>query len=358
MNNLYAVIFAGGLGSRLWPISRKRSPKQITPFLNNQTMLQRTYELVQQIVPATNILVCTNADYKAACLQQIPELKEQQLIVEPMRRNTCAAVGLAATVLNKLDPQAKMINVWSDHYIKNKNEYKEKMLLAVKSLDKYPDYLINVVIKPEYPAIGYGYLEAGELLDDGMYEARRFVEKPDLETAQQYLQAGNFYWNAAMFAWNVKTLLNLYQQYMPEMYQELMKIQTAWNTDEQEQILNEVFPQLESISVDYAIFEKAPKIALIPADLGWRDIGSWNSIYEILTTEGDNIVKRGNVETVDTEDALIFNENPDKLVTVVGMEDIVIVDTKDSLLVVKKSKDQDIKKLVKRLEEKELTEYL
>lgn len=357
MNNIYAVIFAGGLGSRLWPISRKESPKQITPFLNNQTMLQRTYELVQQIVPATNIFVCTNMDYKKACLQQVPELKEQQLIVEPIRRNTCAAVGLAATVLNKINPQAKMINIWSDHYIKNKEEYKEKMLLAVKSLDKYPDYLINVVIKPEYPAIGYGYLEAGEPLDNGMYKAKRFVEKPDLETAQQYIREGNFYWNAAMFAWNVKTLLDLYQQHMPEMYQKLMKIQESWNTDKQEQTLNEIFPQLESISVDYAIFEKAPKIALIPADLGWKDIGSWSSIHEILVGE-DNVVKRGDVETIDTKDALIFNENPDKLVTVVGMEDIVVVDTKDSLLVVKKSKDQDVKKLVKKLEEKEMTKYL
>lgn len=357
MNNLYAVIFAGGLGSRLWPISRKRSPKQITPFLDNQTMLQRTYDLVKQIVPATNILVCTNVDYKSICLQQIPGLKEHQLIVEPMRRNTCAAVGLAAAVLNKFNPQAKMINVWSDHYIKNKEEYKEKMLLAVKSLDRYPDYLINVAIKPEYPAIGYGYLEAGELLDDGMYRAKRFVEKPDLETAQQYLRAGNFYWNAAMFAWNVETLLGLYQKYMPEMHQELMKIQREWGTDKQEQTLNDIFPQLESISVDYAIFEKASKIALIPSDLGWKDIGSWNSIYEILAEE-EGVVKRGNVETVDTENALIFNENPDKLVTVVGMEDIVIVDTKDSLLVVKKSKDQDVKKLVKKLEEKERTEYI
>ena len=222
--------------------------------------------------------------------------------------------------------------------------------------------MIDIVAEPEYPATGFGYLEAGGELTtiDGVkaYKAVRFIEKPNLKMAQEYLAAGNFYWNTAIFVWKVKTLLTLYERYLPQMYTGLMKIQAAWGTDKQEQVLNEIFPTLEAISIDYAIFEKTDKLALIPAELGWRDVGSWQAIYDILTEAKDGVVQKGRVMAVDAKDTLIFNENEGKLVAVVGVSDLVIVDTKDSLLVMQKSKDQDIKKIITQLEEKGEVERL
>jgi mannose-1-phosphate guanylyltransferase len=278
-----------------------------------------------------------------------------QMIFEPVKRNNAPAVGLAAAILAKHDPDATMINVWSDHFIRFEEEYAKRILQAEKVLREHPDYLIDIVAKPEYPATGFGYLESdGKLVEiDGevVYKAARFVEKPDLKTAQEYLAAGNFYWNTAIFVWKVKTLLSLYEQHMPEMYAGLMKIQAAWGTPEQEKVLNEVFPTFENIAIDYAIFEKTDKLALIPAELGWRDVGSWQAIYDILTEAKDGVVQKGKVMAVDARDTLIFNENEGKLVAVVGVKDLVIVDTKDSLLVMQKSQDQDIKKIVTSLEE-------
>ena len=359
---LYAVIVAGGQGPRLWPASRRDNPKQIKPFVGGRTMLQKTYERVSKIVPPNNIWVATNVAYRDEFCQQLPGLSPERLILEPAKRNTAAAVGLAAAVLAKHDPEAIMINAWADHFIRFEDEYKNKILLAEKVLRTHPDYLIDIVAEPEYPATGFGYLEAGGELTtiDGVkaYKAVRFIEKPNLKMAQEYLAAGNFYWNTAIFVWKVKTLLTLYERYLPQMYTGLMKIQAAWGTDKQEQVLNEIFPTLEAISIDYAIFEKTDKLALIPAELGWRDVGSWQAIYDILTEAKDGVVQKGRVMAVDAKDTLIFNENEGKLVAVVGVSDLVIVDTKDSLLVMQKSKDQDIKKIITQLEEKGEVERL
>lgn len=349
---LYAVIVAGGQGTRLWPASRKASPKQVKPFVGEKTMLQKTYERVCQIVPAERVLVVTNVKYAEEIKKQLPEMTNGQMILEPIPRNTAPAVGLAAAVLAKRDPDATMINVWADHFIGHEDVYKEKILLAVEVLETKPEYLIDIVAKPEYPATGYGYLEAGEAMGDGIFAAKRFVEKPDLETALTYIEAGTYFWNTAIFVWKVKTLLTMYQEYKPAMYADLMRLQEVWDTDGQESAMAEIFPHLESISVDYAIFEKTPHIALIPADLGWRDVGSWQAIYDVLKNgEGGEVVSKGKVIKIETTNALIFNENKDKLVAVVGMDDVVVVDTPDALLVMKKSQDQDVKKVIKELEE-------
>ena len=318
-------------------------------------MLQKTYNRVGKIVPVENIWVATNVAYREEFCQQLPGLSSDRMILEPIKRNTAAAVGLATVVLAKHDLEATMINVWSDHFIRHEDVYKEKILQAEKILEQHPECLIDIVARPEYPATGFGYLEAGEELariDDVVaYKAKRFVEKPDLNTAQEYLSAGNFYWNTAIFVWKVRTLLAMYEKYLPEMYTGLMQIQSAWGTDDQERVMNEIFPTLESVAIDYAIFEKTPNIALIPAELGWRDVGSWQAIYDILTETANGVVQKGKVMAVDTQDTLIFNENEGKLVAVVGIRDLVIVDTKDSLLIMHKSQDQDIKKIITQLEE-------
>ncbi|MFA5009957.1 MAG: sugar phosphate nucleotidyltransferase [Patescibacteria group bacterium] len=361
---LYALIVAGGQGTRLWPISRKDSPKQLQPFDDEQTMLQKTFSRLRKIVPAENIFVETNALYKEEFFSQLPELVQEQLIAEPIGRNTAAAVGLAVAIIAKHDPEATIINAWADHFVANVEEYKQKVLLAEKLLETYPDYLLDVVVRPEYPATGFGYLEGGEILaeidETSIYKSVRFVEKPDLATAEKYMIAGNYFWNTGMLVCKTKTLLSLYQQYMPEMYKGLMRIQAAWGTENQDRELLAVFPHLESISAEYGVFEKTDKIAIVPADLGWRDVGGWQAVYDILNqVEGaGQLIKKGRVEAVDTHDSLIFNQNEGKLVAVVGMSDVVIVDTPDALLVMKKSKDQDIKKIVDTLKEQGEVKHL
>lgn len=348
---LYAVIVAGGQGTRLWPASRRATPKQVRPFVGEKTMLQKTYERVSQIVPKEQILLVTNVKYKDEMKKQLPDITDEQMILEPVPRNTAPAVGLAAAVLAKRDKNAVMIQVWADHHIKNEDIYKEKILLAEKVLDAKPEYLIDIVAEPEYPATGYGYLEGGEKQGE-IFKAKRFIEKPDLETAKKFMEAGNYYWNTAIFVWKVQTLLDMYKEYKPDMHAGLMELQDAWDTETQEKTMLEIFPRMESISIDYAILEKTSNIALIPANLGWKDVGSWQAIYEVLANgDKDEVVAKGKVIKIDTKNSLIFNENKDKLVAVVGMDDVVIVDTKDALLVMKKSQDQDVKKVIKELQE-------
>lgn len=360
---LYAVIVAGGQGTRLWPVSRKNSPKQLRPFMDGETMLQKTYKRMANIVQKENIFLITNGAYADEFKQQLDNIQDDHLILEPVGRSTAAAVGLAAAVLAKHDPQAIMVNAWADHFIKNEDEYRQKIADAIVLLEEHPDMLIDIVAEPEYAATGFGYLEAGQKLGEQgsstLYHVMRFVEKPELAVAEEYLKAGNFYWNTAMFVWRVDTILALYKEHMPEMYEGLMKIQAAWGTPEQEIVLNEVFPELEAIAIDYAIFEKTDKIALIPANLGWRDVGTWHAVHDILSkVDEEGLIQKGRVRAIDTTDALIFNEHEGKLIAVVGMSDVVIVDTKDALLVMKKSKDQDIKKILKQLEEEGQTSLL
>jgi mannose-1-phosphate guanylyltransferase len=359
---LYAVIVAGGQGTRLWPVSTRVNPKQLRPFVGGQTMLQKTYERVTKLISPERVFICTNQSYKEEFLAQVPTILPKQMILEPTKRNTAPAVGLAAAILAKIDSEATMVNVWSDHYFQSDEEYLAKVQLAEKVLEQYPKYLINVAERPVYPATGFGYLEVdGELTQiDGtpVYKVERFVEKPNLETAERFVASDKYFWNTAIFVWKVKTLLGLYEKLAPEMYAGLMKIQAAWGTPDYERVLAEVFPTLEAISIDYKIFEHTQEIALIPATFGWSDVGSWQAVYDALKEAEEGLVSKGKVSAIETKDSLIFNENEGKLVAVVGMEDVVVVDTPDALLVMRKSKDQDIKKMIAELEESGEIRYL
>ncbi|RLC37478.1 mannose-1-phosphate guanylyltransferase [candidate division Kazan bacterium] len=351
---LYAVIVAGGQGTRLWPVSRRNNPKQLYSFDGGETLLQRTYKRMLKVVPREQIFIETNKDYKKEILEQLPNIDKTNIILEPASRNTAPAVGLAAAVIQKLDADATMINVWADHYIADEKQYKNKILLADKLLQKHPGYLVNIGSEPKYPATAFGYLKTsgrlGVINGEVIYKVSQFVEKPNLTAAKKYVRAGNYYWNTALFVWKVNTLLEMYQQYKPKIYDGLMKIQAAWGTNDQDKTINRIFPKLEKVAIDYAIFEKARNIALIPADIGWRDIGSWRDVYDILSKTGGTIVQKGKVRAIQTTDSLIFNENKDKLVVVIGMNNVVIVDTQDALLVMQKDRDQTIKNVIKEIE--------
>ncbi len=363
MNDLYTVIIAGGLGGRLWPSSRRSHPKQVKPFIDNTTMLQANFAKLSKIVDLNNIFVCTNIKYQDYCLQQLPDITKARLILEPAIRNTAAAVGLSAVVLAKINPEAIMLNIWADSYISREEEYKNTILSAVKLLKDLPEHLITIPAKPLYPATGYGYLQKGNVLlqqdEIDIYKVDKFVEKPDFKTAKKYLASDKFYWNTGIFVCKAKDLLNLYKQYMPEMYQGLLKIQSAWGTKNQKIVLDEVFPKLESLSIDYAIFEKTNKLAMLPANLGWSDVGSWQSIYDLMKNKSDSdVATKGRVVAINSKNTLVFNEDDDKLVAVSGLDNIVVVNTKDAVLVIDKNSDQSVRDIIDKIKTKKMTQYL
>lgn len=351
---LYAVIVAGGQGTRLWPASRKSSPKHLRPFAGGETLLQRTYERMARFIPHERIYVETNADYAEEFLNQIPELTADRLILEPESKNNGPAVGLAAAVLHKMDPEAVMVNVWADHFYDNEEAYIDMVKLTAEAAERHPDYLIGIQAIPNYPATGFGYLEAGEVIeqigDHTLYHCKRFVEKPDLETAEKYLEAGNFYWNTANFVWKVGAVLAAYKEHAPEMYAGLIRATETWGTPEWTSAVAKEFAEFPSIGFDYLISEKTSKMAFIPARVGWKDVGTWQIVHEVLSEiEGSDLVAKGKVITVEAENSLIFNENEGKLVAVVGVDDLVVVDTHDALLVMRKSRDQDVKKAIAKI---------
>ena len=336
----------------MWPVSRKNDPKQTKPFIDEETLLQKTFARVLKLTD--KIFVSTNVDYGDLILGQLPELDKNKLILEPAKRNTAAAVGLAVAVIAKMDPEAVITNVWSDHFIADEEKYRQVLKQAEKFVEKYPDHLIDIVIAPEHAETGYGYLKQGELLasagDLSLYNVQRFVEKPDLKTAEKYLASGKYFWNPAMFVFKASTLLHLYREFVPEMYEGLMKIQAAWDTEEQETVLHEIYPSLEKIAIDYAIFERAPKMAMMPAEIGWRDIGNWRAVYDILVDGEKKNVAKGETTIIDTTGSLIYAMGGKRVVTV-GVKDLIVIDTPDALLVMDKKKDQSIKRAIEELEE-------
>jgi len=358
-DNVYAVIIAGGSGTRLWPASRQLHPKQIKPFIDGKTMLQATFARMSKVVKPDHIFICTGEKYKKDCLKQLPNLKPNRLILEPVPRNTTAAVGLSAAVLSKLNPDSVLVNVWSDSFIKNEAEYIKKTKLAIKALNKLPSRLIGLPAKPTYPATGYGYLKSGKKLIDNVLEVEKFVEKPDSKLANKYFKDKTFYWNTGIFVCRTDTFLDVYKKLVPKMYNQLNEIKLAWGTSGQAKVLKQIFPKLDSVAIDYAIFEKTNQMAILPADLGWSDIGSWQAVYDLMKpNKASNLATKGQVIDVGSENSLVFNEGSNKLVATAGLKDVIVVNTDDAVLVIDKNSDQEVKKIIEQIKAKKMTQYL
>lgn len=362
MDNLYAVIFAGGMGGRLWPISRRHSPKQLNPFLDNaDTLLQRTWKRVRKILPPAQIYLSTVSGYEQIIIDQLPEFLLENLIIEPVLRDTTAAIGLATAFVAKRHPGSYMMNIWSDHVYKEEDKFVDVVNKMYQLLRHSPDVIMSVGAPIEYPYTGYGYLEVDPTpIGDQIFTVKRFVEKPNLTDAEKYMQAGNYYWNPALWMWQTTHMLQLYQQYVPDMYAGITTIQKAIDTSDYADLVKTIYPTFTKVAVDYAIFEKGPAMHLIPANLGWKDVGSWQSVYEVLNGNNhkETVSTKGKVLTIDCHDTLVFNEDSKKLVTVVGLEDVAVINTPDAVLVVRKSRDQEVKRVVAHLEKEEMTEYL
>ena len=343
-----ALIMAGGRGERFWPRSRKKLPKQFLSLTDDdRTMIQLTVDRILPLVNMEDIYIATNKDYKALVLEQLPGIPEENILCEPIGRNTAPCIGLGAVHIAKKYDDAVMMVLPSDSLIKDGDRYRELVGEAL-NIAAEEDNLVTMGIRPSYPETGYGYIKfMKETKRGNAYKVDRFVEKPSIEKAREYLETGEYLWNAGMFVWKISTILALFEQHLPDMKKGLDKIGEAVGSTDQDEVLKAVFPELESISIDYGIMEKAQNIYTIPGDFGWDDVGSWLAVERIRALDDDNNVIAGNVVTVDTKDCII--EGSDKLIAAVGLKDTVIVDTKDAILICDKSSTADIKKVLAML---------
>lgn len=356
--NHYVLILAGGGGTRLWPKSRLKNPKQLQPLINKDSMLKNTVLRLAPLLPKQNIFIAINEKQATLVKKQLPGLSKN-ILAEPFLKNTAAAIGLATVVIRKKDPDAIIAVLPSDHFIQKEAEFCRLLKIAFKEAEK--DQIILLGIKPERPETGYGHIKISSKLKTQrpkqIYPVEKFVEKPDLETAKEYIKSDQYLWNAGMFIYKAGFMLSEFKKYLPKTYHRLCDIEKALGTKNERRVIEKEYQNVDEISIDYGIIEKAKNLAVIAADIGWSDIGSWAALYEILAQKpGENIIKNAEHLGIDTRGCLIYGNK--RLIATVGLSDCVIIDTPDTLLVCSMNKAQDVKKIVEKLKEKGKKEYL
>ena len=340
------VIRAGGVGTRLWPVSREKKPKQLNALISNKTMLQETIERVLPITNPKNIYVSTGKISEKVVRKELGAVIESNLIVEPARRDTAAAVGLESILIYKNDPDAIIASIGSDAQIKDVNKFQESLKKAEKIIKKHPNHILTIGIKPDKPDTGYGYIELDKEIERDVFKVNKFKEKPKEKQAINYLKKGNYLWNANMFVWRAKTVLDLFRMHAPDIYKDLEKI------SRNPKALSKIYPQIRKTSIDYAVIEKTNKILSIKGDFGWNDIGDWSRLKdELALNEKSNYIKSKNHIDSDSKNCLVYNET-EKLITTIGLENIIIVQTDDALLVCDKYSAADVKKITDELKKK------
>jgi mannose-1-phosphate guanylyltransferase len=365
---VHAVILAGGRGTRFWPRSRTRTPKQLLNIVGKDTMLEQTVARLRPLIPAERIWTVTNTEQAAAVRKQLPSAARKRVLTEPMGRNTAAAIGLAAIhVRHAAGSDALMAVLPADHYIELDKKYRE-IVSAALDVARHPGRMVVLGIPPARPETGFGYVERmGESVGTKgflVFAVRRFTEKPELKLAQEYVAMGNYHWNAGMFFWRVSTFLENLKQFLPKTHTALEKLSVAIGTRSYERKLRAIYPKLENISVDYAVLEPATRaeglrrVFVIPAEVGWSDIGSWGAVHGLLldknSSDGNVFVSPG--YALDASGNLI--SCPGKVAALIGVHDLIVVDTPDALLICPRDRAQDVAKIVKWLEEQKLRRLL
>jgi len=363
---VHAVILAGGRGTRFWPRSRTRTPKQLLNIVGKDTMLQQTIARLKLLIPAERIWTVTNAEQAGAVRKQVPAGARKRVLIEPMGMNTAVAIGLAAIhVRHAARGDALMAVLPADHYIEQPQKFRE-IVVAALDVAREPGRMVVLGIPPTRPDTGFGYIErSGESIETkGFpgYGVRRFTEKPELKLAQEYVACGNYHWNAGMFFWRVSTFLENLKRFLPKTHTALEKLAEFIGTRSYERKLRAIYPKLENISVDYAVLEPATRVEgpsrvfVIPAEVGWSDIGSWAAVYQLLAkNRGENVLAAEGL-TLDAEGNFLWS--PSKFVAAIGVRDLVVVETPDALLICPRDRAQDVAKIVKRLEEQKRKKLL
>lgn len=356
-NNYYAVLMAGGVGSRFWPVSTSENPKQFHDMLGaGKTLIQKTFDRLNRFIPTENILILTNERYNDLVLEQLPQVTQEQVVLEPAMRNTAPCILYAALKIQKMNPNAVMIVAPSDHWIEDEQAFEDNVKACFDKCEK-EEVLCTLGIQPSFPNTGFGYIEFEKGSDANLKKVSQFREKPDYETAKEFLAQGNFLWNAGIFMWSVKTIVNAFKAYQPEQYELFQSGISCYNTAEETAFIAENYPKAKDISIDYAILENSQAIFTLPATFDWNDLGTWGALYDKLDKdEAKNAVVNGKTLLQDAKGNMIRSPKG-KIVVVDGLEDYIIVDKEEVLLIFPKSKQQDIKLVLNKVKDKFGDEY-
>lgn len=355
-NMNYAVIMAGGSGTRLWPLSRKNKPKQFQPLISEKTLLQETYDRVRKFLPDEQIFISATPEYEAEILKQLPNLPKENCILEPSARNTTAAHGFIAFNLLSRDSDAVFTTLPSDHAIQNLDAFVNANLAAFDAVKKYPEKLVTLGITPTAPETGLGYIKIGKdfdiINDEKIYKIDAFIEKPDLETAKKYIADWGYLWNSANYFFRADTLLNWIKKYRPSSYQILNQINELTKINPKDIKISELYNTIDKEQLADAICEqKDLEPLVIPANLGWSDVGNWGAVYDLLSKiQNKDMIIRGNNVDLDSQDCLVYSDK--KLIATLGLKDIIVIDSPDATLITTKDKAQEIKNLLAKIDEK------
>ena len=345
--NHYVAIMAGGIGSRFWPMSRTGFPKQFLDILHTgRTLIQMTYDRYKEFIPVENIFIVTSKEYSDIVHKQLPELPVQNILSEPSRKNTAPCIAYVSHKILHLNKEALLICAPADHLILDAPAF-SKVCLDAFGFVKSINALLTLGIKPTYANTGYGYIQHEAMpVADNIYQVKTFTEKPNLELAKTFLASGDFLWNAGIFVWKVKNIVKAFEKFLPEMNEVFVAEQSYFNTEQEAEALERIYPQCTNISIDYGIMEKADNVYVLPASFGWSDLGTWNSAYENMEKDYfGNAVAGKNVMVIDATKNVVHADDK-KLVLLQGLDDFIVVDTKDVLLICKKDKEQEIKDYV------------
>ncbi|MDO5617039.1 MAG: mannose-1-phosphate guanylyltransferase, partial [Cruoricaptor ignavus] len=332
ISNQYCVIMAGGIGSRFWPMSTVKFPKQFQDILGTgRTMIQQTFDRISQIIPAENIFVITNKEYVELCKNQLPEIPTENIVGEPMMKNTSACNLYMANKIADINPDAQLVVLPADHLILKENKFIEKINLAFQ-ISSENDYLVTLGITPTRPDTGYGYIQYLNNDKDEFFQVKTFTEKPILEIAKSFIESGDFLWNAGIFVWSTKSILKAFNRFLPEMVQQFNSCE--YNAGKENDCIEIIYPKVAKISIDNGILEKAENVYVIPADLGWSDLGTWTSVYQNAEKdENQNAINSKNILTYNSEGNIVRLKNPKKAAIIDGLKNYIIVDTEKSLLI-------------------------
>ncbi len=343
----YAVIMAGGVGTRFWPVSRVDKPKQFLDILGlGQTLLQMTYKRFEQVLPSEHIYIVTNENYRALIKEQIPEINDNQILGEPMAKNTAPCIAYACYKIAQRDKDAVVVVAPSDHLIINEASFIDQVNACMDFANTH-DALVTLGIKPSRPDTGYGYIQFKEAeVQQGIHEVKTFTEKPSLELAEQFIKSGDFLWNAGIFIWHTNSILSAFDQHLEEMSELFKSGSDAFYSEQEAEFIGRIYPVCQNISIDYGIIEKSDNVYVLPSDFGWSDLGTWKSLYDVADKNEDQNVPIGSkIEFNDSKGNLVVSHR-DKLVVLEGVRDLFILDTNDALLICNKDNEQEVKRIV------------
>jgi len=363
-SNNYAIIMAGGIGSRFWPWSTTQRPKQFLDVLGTgKTLIQQTYERINRICPTENILIITNQLYEETIAEQLPQIPRDNILSEPSRRNTAPCIAFGAFKIQKINPEANILVAPADHII-----LKEDLFVTIVEkgfeFTANNEALLTIGIEPHKPETGYGYIQSSEeILEEKpdqwqMGKVTQFREKPDLDTAKEFVASGNFYWNAGIFIWSAKAILTAFEKYTPKLHRQFAEHDQSFNSSKEGQAIEEIYSRCDNISIDYAVMEKADNVFVISTDIGWSDLGNWSALHEISKTDEAGNAANGDQIIIHNSKNTLVKANIGKVTVVDGLEGYIVVDDEKALLICKKENEQNIKQFVNEVKEKFGEDYV